>query len=214
MDRGMLAGAPSPTLAKKKIDITQLPPEMQAQLASGKPITHEDGSVIYPDGTASGAGDSPDDYAPGFAAGPAAGNAILAGEPAPVVDAAPVAAEPANPLAGPMFRPYRQRANAAFPGTPGGVGGGPVAPPNPLVADAPAPALDAAPSVQIQINPNPNSAANGATMRHVGPSQGGEDQPGRTINFGRRQMTTRRVPTRQQPNNGIFQRKPRDAYGR
>jgi hypothetical protein len=52
------------------------------------------------------------------------------GEMAPGVE--PLPAEPRNPLAGPMFRRYRQTANAPMPGTPGGLGGPPLEDGNPM----------------------------------------------------------------------------------
>lgn len=114
---------------RQPFDITQLPPEHQAQLAAGYPVTFEDGSVVYPDGTFTGAGDSPNDFA--VPDSTTMGGDQGGGMAAPAT--APATAPPdmgtggggQNPFGGPVFDPYNQVAGGAFPGTPGGIGGGP-----------------------------------------------------------------------------------------
>ncbi len=123
--------APAPTLARKPYDLSQLPPEIQQRIAAEGQYTAEDGSTVYADGTYTGAGDSPGDFGMadptmggGFAGGGFAANPGFMGAPAPSVAADPALV--ADPLASPQFDRYFNTANAAFPGTPGGVGGGPV----------------------------------------------------------------------------------------
>lgn len=119
---------PAPTVARKPYDLSKLSPEDMARLQQEGSLTFEDGSAIYPDGTYTGAGDSPDD----FSDGGVAGGGGTAGPPAPSLGA-PAGGGPVadGPLAGPQFDRYFTTANAGFPGTPGGVGGG--AAPNPML---------------------------------------------------------------------------------
>jgi hypothetical protein len=119
--------APAPTLARKPFDLRQLPPDMQARIAAEGQVTLEDGSAIYADGTSTGAGDSPNDFAGGgFAGGQPAGGMAYGPAPDPLLAGAPAPSLGVDPLAGPQFDRYFNTANAGFPGTPGGVGGGPV----------------------------------------------------------------------------------------
>jgi hypothetical protein len=121
--------APPPTLTRKPFDLKQLPPEMQARIAAEGQVTLEDGSAIFADGTSSGAGDSPNDFAGGgYGGGPATGmgyqpqpDPLMAGAPDPSLGIDPALVE--DPFASPQFDRYFNTANAGFPGTPGGVGG-------------------------------------------------------------------------------------------
>lgn len=121
MEQGYPGTAP-PSLSRKPFDLTRLPPEMQQAIMAQGQITFEDGSVVYADGTATGAGDSPDDY--GFADmgdGEMPQSFDTQGYGGALDDPGPM-----NPLAGPMFKRFRQTTNAPMPGTPGGIGGGPM----------------------------------------------------------------------------------------
>lgn len=219
MDRAMMAGAPPPR-------IPRLTPEQEAQLAAGQPVVFEDGSQINPDGSSIPAGDSPNDFS-GQGTGYGDVPPVMAGAPSPAVggagdgDGLMIAEDPSemrNPLAGPLHRNYRQTANAGFPGAEGGIGGPPVGG-NPLMAEAPPPAVEAPINLVVPGgaairagNPQASRVDNGASMRRVGPSTGGEAEPGRTVNYGRRVMTRRPLRTTEQPNNGIFNVGPRDGY--
>lgn len=141
------------------LDLSQLPPEIQQQLAAGQPVTGEDGSIIYPDGTFTGAGDSPDDFEAGaFDFGPGGFNAsphITGGPPtAPppggMGGEMGMAPPPTSPFDGPQFDRYLATANAPFPGTPGGLGGPPPETSNPM-GDPVGDAADAEPNVRLSV---------------------------------------------------------------
>jgi hypothetical protein len=51
------------TLSRRPFDMSRLPTAMRSRLDQGETIRFEDGSALYPDGTATGVGDSPDDFA-------------------------------------------------------------------------------------------------------------------------------------------------------
>lgn len=116
--------APAPTLARKPYDLAKLPPEIQARIAAEGQYTAEDGSTVYADGTYTGAGDSGNDFAGGGYA-PMSGMGYQS-QPDPLMAGAPDPGLGVDPFAGPQFDRYFTTANAGFPGTPGGVGGGPV----------------------------------------------------------------------------------------
>lgn len=121
----------APMKKRQPFDLTKLPPEMQQRIAAEGSITFEDGSAVYADGTATGAGDSAGDYAmdgamSGFDMGSGGWTSAPQFSGPPTAAPESMTDEPGNPLGGPLFRRYRQTANAPFPGTPGGVGGGPV----------------------------------------------------------------------------------------
>lgn len=138
---------PAPTIARKPFDLSKLPPEMQQRIQAEGSLTAEDGSTIYADGTFTGAGDSPDDFGGyGLAGGTGGGAPVPALGDAGIAGGA--AATPAGPFAGPQFDRYFTTANAAFPGTPGGVGGGPVKAPNPMLE--PTDPFATAPEVEAQ----------------------------------------------------------------
>lgn len=100
-----------PQKARRPINLANLPPQIQQQLAQGQPWQAEDGSVIYPDGTAEGAGDSPDDFVGGGMA--AQGYDMQPGAWGANPPTSPQAA-PADPLANPVFDRYKTTvANAA-----------------------------------------------------------------------------------------------------
>lgn len=118
-------GTTPPQLKRRPFDLSGLPPQMQQAIMTNGQLTLDDGSVIYADGTATGAGDSPDDYdlgPGGFNGSPQFGGpAALGGGGYPGV--APAA--PTDPFASAQFDRYFGVANAGFPGQPGGIGGGP-----------------------------------------------------------------------------------------
>jgi hypothetical protein len=137
VDTAMMPGTMPPNLKRKPFDLSTLPPEMQQAIMSNGQITLEDGSAIYADGTATGAGDSPDDFGFGMPnagamnvsyGGYGGGEGMAPG----TMPEAPMAEEPRNPLGGPMFQRYRQTAKAPMPGTPGGLGGAPAEEGNPM----------------------------------------------------------------------------------
>lgn len=135
---------PAPTIARKPFDLSKLPPEMQQRIQAEGSLTAEDGSTIYADGTFTGAGDSANDF--GSMAGAMGGAPVpaLGAEAGLVADAG----ASTSPLAGPQFERYFTTANAAFPGTPGGVGGGPAKAPNPMLE--PTDPFATAPEVEAQ----------------------------------------------------------------
>jgi hypothetical protein len=129
MNFGMPAAAPPATMPRKRkpFNILALPPEMQAQLAGGQPIQFEDGSTVYPDGTAEGAGDSPDDFTSSPAASMPGGMGDMPmGEPPLPPPGDDFGTGPKAAFRGPQFDSHFARRDAEFPGTPGGVGGGPL----------------------------------------------------------------------------------------
>lgn len=109
----------SPPLKRKPANLQNLPPHLRQQLAQGQPITAEDGSVIYPDGTSTGAGDSPDDFALPQAMdyGPGGFNASPAFVP-PDAQAGYPPTEPTDPFASPVFNAYNRTVKRGMPGQP------------------------------------------------------------------------------------------------
>jgi hypothetical protein len=207
MDTAMMPGTMPPKLKRKPIDLSILPPEMQQAIMQNGQITLEDGSAIYADGTATGAGDSPDDFGFGM---PNAGamNVSYGGygggeQAAPgTMPEAPMAEEPRNPLAGPMFQRYRQTAKAPMPGTPGGLGGAPAEEGNPMEEPFPNPFETPEPARSVSVpggasviggSPQAASTPGGGytqaddPMKKKTPTYGGR--------FGRRQAT-RSMPSR------------------
>lgn len=113
---GMYPPTSPPPMKKKRAN---LPPQMQAQLAQGQPVTYEDGSVVYPDGTSTGAGDSPDDFAMPQAMdyGPGGFNASPAFV-TPDATAGYPPTEPVDPFASPVFNAYNKTVKRGMPGQP------------------------------------------------------------------------------------------------
>lgn len=110
----------SPQLKKKPMrDMSNLPPQVQAALAQGQPFTAEDGSTIYPDGTYTGAGDSPDDFGMPQAMdyGPGGFNASPAFV-TPDAQAGYPPTEPVDPFASPVFNAYNKVVKRGMPGQP------------------------------------------------------------------------------------------------
>lgn len=199
-----------PPLKRRPFDPSLMPPDVQQQLAAGQPVTLEDGSVLYPDGTSTGPGDSPDDFAmpdQGFDYGPGGyGQALglpqsLAGPAGPPATAPPDLGIGGDPGMGrispfhdamgniaPQFERFFATANAPFPGTPGGVGGAPL-PSGPLDSITPAKnPLDTAqepkgPSLSLPASPQPPDFLGGDATKPDQP----RPMPGR---IGRR-MTAR-----------------------
>jgi hypothetical protein len=117
---------------RRAFDLTKLPPEMQSQLAAGQPITFDDGSTVYPDGTAEGAGDSPDDFTMGPATAPpgmSGGKGMGGMHPMPdggmmpnaemgmgMMEEEPLPAPPTNVFEGPQFERHFATRNAPFAG--------------------------------------------------------------------------------------------------
>lgn len=106
---GFPGTAPS-TKKRTPFDLSALPPEMQQQLVNGQSVSLDDGSVLYPDGTMdSGV------LTGGYDMGPGGWNKPpeLGG-----VGSFPGTADttPGDPLAGPLFRRYRQTVAAGMPG--------------------------------------------------------------------------------------------------
>lgn len=188
---------PAPTLARKPFDLSKLSPEDMARLQNEGSLTFEDGSAIYPDGTYSGAGDSPNDFAGGGFAPQSAGLAMGGlGGPPPAPDPALGGAAPAtDPFASPQFDRYFSTANAPFPGTPGGVGGGPAAPPNPMLEPldpfATAPEAEAAQPFLLGAGPTVTPPADAvAARRQMGGAQPATPKtPAYGGRYGRRQVS-------------------------
>ncbi len=177
----------SQQLRRRPVNIANLPPQVQAAMANGQPFTAEDGSVVYPDGTATGAGDSPDDFiSPYAAAPPQMTNFNPGAQPLPA--AAPAGPAPkVSPFADPMYDRYFTVANAGMPGQPGALGGGPL-PTNGMPALG-APAADVAPTRNVQLSvEGPRVDYNGGAP-YGGKSGSAPTMPGR---MGRRQSTTSR----------------------
>ncbi len=104
----------SQQLRRRPVNIANLPPHIQQSLANGQPFVGEDGSTVYPDGTATGAGDSPDDFVSPYPA-PQMTNYNPNAMP---LASAPVAAPDVSPLANPMFDRYNKVARQGMPGQP------------------------------------------------------------------------------------------------
>lgn len=207
-----MAGAPPPTVPNRRpFDPNTVPPEILQQLSAGQPVPGPNGEVYHPDGTMEDG--APIGAPPGM--GPPPADPMMAGMPPPAVggqgdgDGLQITEDPMearNPLAGPMFRNFRQTANAGFPGTPGGIGGGPAGG-DPLLSGIPAPAVDARPTVMHDPGYSIQGASDrGASMSRVGPDLGGDAQPGRDISYGRRVYTRRQMPQGRMPNSGPFRR--------
>lgn len=186
---------PAPTLARKPFDLSKLSPEDMARLQNEGSLTFEDGSAIYPDGTYSGAGDSPNDFAGGLGMGGAPQAAGMAGSPAPALGVNGGEGLVADPFAGPQFDRYFNTANAPFPGTPGGVGGGPAAPPNPMLEPldpfATAPEAVAAQPFLLGAGPTVTPPADAvAARRQMGGAQPATPKtPAYGGRYGRRQVS-------------------------
>jgi hypothetical protein len=150
-------------LRRTPFDLSVLPPELQAQLQSGQTVTLDDGSVVYPDGTAQGAGDSPDDFATSPEDVPlpppppdvvAQMMAELAGGPAPLPSA------PVDPFAGRQFDRHFAVRDA------GPLLFGDEEASNPMQDALPDPFETPQPArPPLQVNANPLSAANPIAMR-------------------------------------------------
>lgn len=179
---------PPPTIARKPFDLSKLSQQDMARLQAEGSLTFEDGSAIYPDGTYSGAGDSPNDFTGG---GFAPQSPSLAGPPDPALGAAPGMV--ADPFAGAQFDRYFTTANAPFPGTPGGVGGG--APPNPMLEPtdpfATAPEVEAAQPFLLGAGPTVTPPADAvAARRQMGGAQPATPKtPQYGGKYGRRQVS-------------------------
>jgi hypothetical protein len=190
--------APAPTLARKPFDLSMLPPEIQARIAAEGQYTAEDGSTIYADGTYTGAGDSPGDYGmqDPMVGGGYAQNPNFMGAPAPTLGAPEdPALAPADPFMGPQFDRYFTTANAGFPGTPGGVGGGPLNN-NPRMEPmldpfADAPATEVSEPVMIGAGPTVTPPADAVAARRQIGGVGEVSTPGAGYGgrMGRRMMT-------------------------
>lgn len=119
---GMYPPTSPPPLKRKPVNLQNLPPQVQAALAQGQPYTAEDGSVIYPDGTSTGAGDSPDDFALGQAVdyGPGGFNSSpMLGGPGAQGGYPPTAPPaPADPFASPVFDAFNKTMKRGMPGQP------------------------------------------------------------------------------------------------
>ncbi len=135
----------STQLRRKPVNMANMPPHVQQSLANGQPYRAEDGSVVYPDGTSTGAGDSPDDFISPYAA-PQMTNFNPNAAPLPAA-AGPV--PNVSPFADPMFDRYFAVSGAGMPGQPGAVGGGPLPQTGPAALGAPA--ADVAPTRNVQL---------------------------------------------------------------
>jgi hypothetical protein len=193
MDAGY--GAPPatspPQVQRRPFDMTRLPPEMQQRLMSGETIAFEDGSTLYPDGTASGAGDSPNDFAPGggydMGAGGYNSSPQLLGPQALASGGAPPATSPfmdaQSGAMQPQFERYFAAANAGMPGQPAPAEG--LAASNPM-GDPIGDAADQRAPVHLTVE-GPRVGTYGA-----GPSQAAKARAPYGGRVGRRMMPTRR----------------------
>lgn len=153
---------------------------MQAQLAAGQPLQFEDGSTVYPDGTAEGAGDSPDD----FTTSPAAtmpgglGDAPMGEAPLPPPPEA-FGSAPKAAFKGPQFDAHFSRRDASFPGTPGGVGGGPLEDEdlNPMEDPLPDPFEVPEPGRSVSANPGIGGQMKDAASKSMGSSTTNRKKP-------------------------------------
>ncbi len=188
MSFGMPPAAPAMTAPataprkRKPFNILALPPEMQAQLAAGQPLQFEDGSTVYPDGTAEGAGDSPGDFVGPPGASIPTGMNGMGAMPGGMGDApmgeAPLPPPPEefgtgkNVFKGPQFDSHFSRRDASFPGTPGGVGGGPLEDEdlNPMEDPLPDPFEVPEPGRSISANPGIGDQMKDAADKNMGGS--------------------------------------------
>lgn len=119
--------------------------------------------------------------------------------PPPAASPSP-AMEAADPLAGQLFKRFRQTANAPFPGTPGGVGGGPLPDEGPNqnpMRDAPASPFEPAQTAESPMSHVPPLPPSAAPPDFVQDQLSGQKQP--------RQMPGRigrRMSQRTQPGRG------------
>lgn len=184
-----------PKLKRRPFDLSQLPPEMQQQIMSAGQMTLEDGSTIYADGSATGAGDSPDDFA--VYGTPNAGTMQGAGfgYSGPSAPGAMPEDVQSNPLGGPMFKRYRQTAKAGMPGQEP-ANDNPMDDPLPNPFETPAPARSVTvPGGASVTNGSPQAASTPAskyTQADDPMKKKGNTYAGR---FGRRQ-TARSMPTK------------------